>query len=308
MAKVLCPGELLIDFFCLEKGTTLKQGETFLKKAGGAPANVAVAIQKLGAEGIVLSAVGNDPFGAFLIDTLNKYNVNTSGIVQLDTNTTFAFVSLQQDGERDFTFLEGAATEYTFKMIPDHLLDADIFHFGSAMAFMNKPLEKTYYQLVAYAQKHNKVITFDPNYRDVIFANNISYFIKHSRAFIALADVVKVSEEEALLISEKNNLEDAITFLLEIGAKYIITTLGKNGSILASKDKQVHIPVIPVKMVDATGAGDAFIGAILAKMAHAKNIHFDTLKEFIEFGNKVGAITVQQYGALDSIPMLKDVK
>ena len=308
MAKVLCPGELLIDFFCLEKGTTLKDGETFLKKAGGAPANVAVAIQKLGAEGIVLSAVGKDPFGDFLTETLKKYDLTTKGIAALEKNTTLAYVSLQEDGERDFNFVEGAATELTMDMIPQELLDANIFHFGSAMSFMDKPLEKTYYQLLDYALKNNKTITFDPNYRDVIFKDNQEYFIKHSKHFVSVSDVVKVSDEEAMLISGEKDLMKAIKVLVDLGAKYVICTLGKEGSILASSKQVELIPVTPVKMVDATGAGDSFIGAVLAKIANADKLDYTTLKEYIIFGNKVGAITVQKYGALDSIPYLHEIK
>mgnify|MGYP003401547797 CR=1 FL=1 len=112
MKKVICPGEALIDFVSMDLGKSLKETSGFLKKAGGAPANVAAAISKLGAEAYFCGTVGNDAFGSFLEDTFKNNKINTELMFKLDTNnTTFAFVSLMEDGERDSAVILSAMNE-----------------------------------------------------------------------------------------------------------------------------------------------------------------------------------------------------
>ena len=109
MAKVICPGEVLIDFISLENGKKLVDVEKFQKKAGGAPANVATALVKLGASAEFVGAVGKDSFGRFLIETLNRYEVGTSQVIEDEhLGTTIAYVSIDENGERDFEFMRGA--------------------------------------------------------------------------------------------------------------------------------------------------------------------------------------------------------
>lgn len=308
MERVLCPGEMLIDYFVSPTGEHKRNGYLYQKKAGGASANVAIAIQKLGAEGIFLGAVGNDEQGNFLVDTLMKYQASTKGLKQLHTNTTLAYVTLFPDGERDFEFVKGAASDYSFNMISDDLLEGvSIIHFGSAMAFMGGELEKTYDQLLGYAIHNNLMISFDPNFRDVLFGDKIELFKEKSINYIKHSDIVKVSDEEAAIITDEKDVEKAAKAIVKMGAKNVLVTLGKKGTLYVTKDHLEYIPVIPVEMVDATGAGDAFIGAVLAQLAKTKDTSIDAMKQYIAFGNKVGSITVQKKGALDSIPFINEL-
>lgn len=309
MGKVICPGELLIDFICTDHDQSLKQGMTFIKKAGGAPANAAVAIQKMGAEAYVLSCVGNDQFGEYLIDVLNGYNVNTTCISKnSDFHTTLAFVSLESSGERDFSFNRGADEKYSIDMINQQPLnDAEVFHFGSATAFLGGELRDTYYYLLNYAIKNNKIISVDPNYREALFGNNKSLFIKNTLSFIKHADLLKVSDMEAKLLTNEVSVGEAARTLNKLGAKYVLVTLGREGTLISSLEKQIKVSVEPVKMVDATGAGDAFIGSVLADISSDVSLTFDKLIDYVTFANKVGAMTVQSYGALESVPYKKDV-
>ena len=131
MKKVLCPGEALIDFVSMDIGKSLKETNGFIKKAGGAPANVAAAISKLGCEAYFCGSVGNDAFGDFLEDTLIANNINTELMFKLnDHNTTFAFVSLMKDGERDFEFARDADEYLSFKYVEKILDRFDLSHFG----------------------------------------------------------------------------------------------------------------------------------------------------------------------------------
>lgn len=314
MSKVMCVGELLIDFVCTDKETDLANSINFIKKAGGAPANVAVAIKKMGVSSYILGAVGDDPFGLFLEETLNKYDVNTDNLKKSTVyNTTLAFVSLKNNGERDFKFNRGADMYYNFDEIDKSVLvECNVFHFGSATAFLGGELQKTYYSLLDYAIKNNKIISFDPNFRDALFGSNKKEFVSNCISFIKHSHILKVSDEEATLITGENDLETSAKKLVELGAKFVLMTLGSKGTMLCYKNNLEYIEVKPVKMVDATGAGDAFIGAVIAKVASnckdSSEINEKDLRSFIQFANKVGSMTVQKYGALDSIPYYYEVE
>ena len=159
--KVLCIGEALIDMICTDRGTSLSKGQNFLKKAGGAPANVAAAIAALGAKVDMAAKVGKDPFGQHLIDLLNEMGVDTQWVIQ-DANqfTTFAFVSLMEDGERDFYFNRGADGQLsTHDLAGVKLNEYSIVHFGSATGFLPGPLQTAYTDLLAKAnQKEQEIV------------------------------------------------------------------------------------------------------------------------------------------------------
>lgn len=306
MKKVLCAGEALIDFVSNNPGQSLKNTEGFIRKAGGAPANVAAAISKLGAEAYFCGTVGNDFFGDFLEETFKKNNINTEMMIKLnDKNTTLAFVSLKEDGDRDFRFMRDADAELTFESISDNLNQFDLFHFGSATAFLDGELKNTYYKLKNYAKQNKKLITFDANYRDALFGDNKEEFVKCCKDFIKDSNIVKLSEEEAVLISNREDLKSAADYIVGLGCKNLIITLGKKGALLTTKEKQMLIPTEEVKMVDATGAGDAFIGAVIAQVLadNEKN-----MEEIIKTANLVGGITTTRIGALESIPTWDEIE
>lgn len=310
MCKVICIGELLIDFVCTDTNKSLSNGENFKKKAGGAPANVAVAIQKMGANAYMLGSVGKDQFGDFLEETLKCYDVNTDYLVKSKLHpTTLAFVSLNSDGERDFRFNRGADGAYSYDMINQEILkEAKIFHFGSATAFLGGELKDTYYKMLDFAVQHNKMISFDPNFRDALFGQNTSDFINHSMDFIKHSDILKVSEEEAMLLTGESDVEKAAFELNRNGARYVMITLGNKGTLLSTQERQEYVPVIPVKMIDATGAGDAFIGTVIAKVALNGDLSFEKMIYNVKLANIAGSLTVQKYGALDSIPYWNELE
>ncbi len=165
-ALVVCVGELLIDFFCSDIDSNLIEGRQFLKSAGGAPANVCATIAKLGGNASFSGKVGRDPFGYFLEETLNSLNVDTSMLAWDEkTATTLAFVSLQENGERDFVFHRGADALMTMDDIDlNEINKAKILHFGSATAMLTSPFRETYLSLISSAREDGKFISFDPNY------------------------------------------------------------------------------------------------------------------------------------------------
>lgn len=309
-SSIFCIGELLIDMVCVDnKG--LKNGEKFEKKAGGAPANVAAAISKLNGDAYFLGQVGNDYFGDFLIEMLKSLNVNTDMAVR-EGSTTMALVGIDNTGERNFNFLRGSDKDYSFKNIDiNKIKKDDIIHFGAATGLLDGELKKTYFKLLEFAKQNSIYISFDPNYRDAFIKPDMEEkFVSDCIEFLKICDFTKLSDEELKLITKEDSIEKGVLKLHQIGAKVVTVTLGSKGTYLSINGQSIVIPSIKINQIDSTGAGDAFVGAVLEKVSEIqdkRNIPFDAWKEIIEFSNKVGAITCTNYGAIASIPTLEQV-
>ncbi|WP_338787131.1 carbohydrate kinase [Metabacillus sp. FJAT-53654] len=313
-SSVICIGELLIDFFCTDVNIDLVDGQSFEKQAGGAPANVCATIVKLGGNAKFCGKVGNDPFGHFLKKTLDDLNVDTSMIV-LDKEhpTTLAFVSLKADGERDFVFNRGAdAFLSEDELDKKKLEESNILHFGSATALLEDPFQSTYLNAMRKAKEADKFISFDPNFRKDLWPDRIQTFIDLAKEGIALADFVKVSDDELRIITGMNDIKQGILSLHNLGAKVIAVTLGKEGTFISNGENTEIVPSIKVNSIDSTGAGDAFVGATLFQLAKAgdpKNTleDFEHLKQVITFSNRVGAMVCMKVGAIAAIPNIEEV-
>lgn len=311
--KVLCIGEALIDMICTDKGKSLSAGNNFLKKPGGAPTNVAAAIAALGGRVELAAKVGNDPFGKQLIEVMQSFGVGTSSMLTDKTHfTTFAFVSLMEDGERDFVFNRGADGELSVDEINSiDLRDVSIIHFGSATAFLPGPLQAAYLHLLEKAIYLNIFISFDPNYRHLLFQNNTETFIEQSWHFLQHCNFFKLSDEEAMLITKTDSLEKATHQLQKKTNTIFAITLGKEGTLLSMKGEQHIVESIPIKPVDTTGAGDAFVGAVLYQLSHRSKMQIAEMnlidwKLIIENANKAGARTCEYLGAMEAFSFLNN--
>ncbi len=307
--KILCIGEALIDMICTDHGKSLSQGENFLKKTGGAPTNVAAAIGALGGQVSMSAKVGDDAFGHQLIDTMKSFGVSTEYIL-LDQQhfTTLAFVSLMEDGERDFVFNRGADGQLSEADIEAiELDDYGIVHFGSATAFLPGPLQQAYISLLKKAQQKNLFISFDPNYRQLLFKNNLTTFIEQSWFFMQHCNFLKLSDEEAMLITNTAVLMEAAEILSKQTTALFTITLGKDGTLLGYKGAISILPSIPIKPIDTTGAGDAFVGAVLFQLSQLNNITdlpVDEWNTIITNANKAGARTCEYLGAMEAFKHL----
>lgn len=311
MKKILCIGEALIDMICTDKGKSLSAGENFLKKAGGAPTNVAAAIAALGGKVELSAKVGADPFGKHLIEVMQSFGVSTQWVIEDEQHfTTFAFVSLMENGERDFYFNRGADGQLNKQDVESiDLEDFSIIHFGSATGFLHGPLQAAYQALLQKALQQNIFISFDPNYRQLLFKNDTQSFIDQSWNFLTACHFFKVSDEEALLITGCSSLPDAAAMLLEKTKAVFAITLGKEGTMLGIDGKTTIIESIPVKPVDTTGAGDAFVGALLYQLnersfAEMRSLPEEMWKKIIQNGNKAGARTCEYLGAMEAFKHL----
>lgn len=313
--RVLCLGELLIDFICSDINQGLTKGINFVKKAGGAPANVTAALAKLGGKSYFAGKVGNDNFGEFLKQTLYEVGVDTSMLVMdKNSNTTLSFVSLNENGERDFIFNRGADELFAWDDLDNEKLKTfNIIHFGSATALLGGPSKDTYLKVMDIASERQNFISFDPNYRVDLWKNRLDEFITVSKSCIKYADFVKVSDEEIEIITGKKKLEDGVKEFHKLGAKLVAVTLGKKGTLISNGENVSIISSIKVKSIDSTGAGDAFVGAFLYKISQEDNPkmlinNFEKVKEIVLFSNKVGAMACTKLGAIDSLPTLKEIE
>ena len=313
MNHILCIGEALIDMICTDKGMALSEGNHFLKKAGGAPMNVAAAIAAMGGKVSVAAKLGQDPFGKHLIEVLNDFEVDTKHVISSpDHFTTFAFVSLMENGERDFYFNRGADGMLNDEEVTAiHIDDYKVVHFGSATAFLPCPLQIAYRKLLDRAKATGLFISFDPNYRHLLFGNDQATFIEKSWEFIQQSDFIKLSDEEAIMITATTTVEEAIKSLSSRTHAVIAITLGKEGTLLGLKGKISKVPSIPVHPVDTTGAGDAFVGAVLFQLSRYSVEEIHALDEsgwinIVSHANKAGAKTCEYMGAMEAFKHLNE--
>jgi fructokinase len=296
---------------CTDRGTNLSKGQNFLKKAGGAPANVAAAIAALGGGVDMAAKVGKDPFGVHIIELLKEMGVDTQWVLQDEKHfTTFAFVSLMEDGERDFYFNRGADGQLSSKDLSGlNLNEYSIVHFGSATSFLPGPLQSAYIDLLEQSKKAGAIISFDPNYRHLLFPKNTQSFIDQCWPFIEQAHFFKLSDEEAILITGCDTVHDAAASLRKKSKAVFAITMGKEGTLLSMGDHLEMIGSIAITPVDATGAGDAFVGAVLFQLINSnpsllEQIDIDLWKKMISNANKAGARTCEFMGAMEAFKHL----
>jgi fructokinase len=186
-----------------------------------------------------------------------------------------------------------------------------IAHFGSATAFLPGPLQATYLHLLEKSKAENLFISFDPNYRQLLFGNNQPEFISRSWEFIKQADFFKVSDEEALLLTGKQSIEEAAQSFFETKSAVFAITLGKEGTLLGFENSMTIIPSIAIQPVDTTGAGDAFVGAVLYQLSLLDSSALTTLNKenwitIFSKANKAGARTCEYMGAMEAFKHLSN--
>ena len=286
-----------------------------MKKPGGAPTNVAAAIAALGGDAWLAAKVGADPFGKHLIDVMQDFGVSTKFVVEDQKHfTTFAFVSLLKNGERDFYFNRGADGELSRDEVDIiDLSEFPVTHFGSATAFLPGALQIAYQSLLQKALLRDSFISFDPNYRHLLYKDRKQSFTDQSWNFLSACHFFKVSDEEAMLLTGRSTVADAAEDFLQKTKAVFAITLGKDGTMLGLNNSTVIIPSIPVQAVDTTGAGDAFVGAVLYQLSKYTKNEIESLQNtdwhtIVTNANKAGARTCEYLGAMEAFKHLnKDI-
>lgn len=310
MIDIVALGELLIDL--TPCGVNEQGAALFARNAGGAPANVLAMNAKLGGSSALIGKVGDDAFGAFLRKTLENVGIDTTGLVK-DTYlpTTLAVVQLDASGERSFTFYRKPAADVclTSAEIRWDLIDrCGIFHFG-ALSMTDEPCRTATLEAVAYAKKAGKLVSFDPNYRAALWtdANAARKWISVG---IEAANILKVSEEEMSLITDKTDPERGSLRLLERGPHAVFVTMGEKGAYYRNRACHGAASAYAVNAVDTTGAGDAFMGAILwrLKALNREEIATSDLMDAVLFANAAGSLTTTQSGAIPALPTREEIQ
>ena len=303
-------GEILID---LTQTHIDENGIAhFAANPGGAPANVAVAAKKLGAETAFIGCVGNDLYGNMLRDTLVQHGVNTDGLQVTDrANTTLAIVMVDDRGERSFSFYRkpGADTQIDAARAARDAEKAGILHFGS-VSLTDPACREAVTAAVRAAKKAGALISYDPNYRASLWESE-EEAVRQMRAVLPLCDLVKISDEETGLMCGVKDPAAALEKLAALGVRLAVVTLGAHGAMWRYGDLTGTVPGFSVKVADTNGAGDTFFGAFLSRIAARGGIAGLTAEEisgFVRFANRAASLTTSRPGAIPAMPSLREME
>lgn len=312
MTDIITLGELLIDL--TQRGADENGNGIFTAFPGGAPANVAVAAVRLGATAGFIGKVGNDSFGRALADTLKKDSVDVSGLYFDDkVPTTMAIVAVDETGEREFSFYRdpGADTQLT----ADEALEAlskdlpKILHVGS-LSMTTSPGKEACVEAVKYAKEKGAAISYDPNYRAALWDSE-ERAIEMMKALLPYADILKVSDEEMVMLTGSNDFAEGSRILAEYGPKLVMVTLGADGVFVRMGDNTETVPGFKVEVADTNGAGDTFLGAMLKQIAVGTVSETDPwvqLLDMVRYANKAASLTCSRHGAIPAMPYLDEME
>ncbi len=303
--SVVCMGELLIDFVALESGVTVGDASGFQKAPGGAPANVAVAVSRLGHSSAFLGQLGDDPFGHYLAGVLLADKVDITGLNFIPhARTALAFVSLAEGGERSFVFYRHPSADMLMRPenVALNVIDAHrVFHFGS-ITMINEPARAATLAGVQHASSRNMVISYDPNLRLALWPDADSAREGMLIGF-DYAHVVKISDEELEFLVPGGDLSK----LWRDQTQVIVVTHGSGGSTAYTRMGKFPMPGFHVTPVDTTGAGDGFVAGFLVGMLEHKENFIAHVQSILRFANAVGAMATTKRGAIPSLPTRAEV-
>ena len=313
MLDVVALGELLIDFTTVSAD---REGyPTMAAHPGGAPANFLAAVTKFGGKTALLGKVGTDAFGKLLTGTLQKAGIETRGLVADEAFfTTLAFVTLDSQGDREFSFARkpGADTRLTFEELDLSLIDeARAFHFGT-LSLTDEPARATTQKAVAYAKEREKLISFDPNLRKPLW-KDLREAKEQMLWGLTQADVVKISDEEVEFLFDLDPQAGASYILDHFGVKLVFVTRGAQGCWFQNRSASGQVPSLTgAHVVDTTGAGDIFGGSamwcLLQKNKAPEDLCEAELRETVRFACTAAGLSTQIPGGLSSVPSLQEVR
>ena len=311
MSKLICMGECLIDFLPLD-------GElSFAGKAGGAPTNVCSSVGKLGGESYYLGMMARDNFSNFLLEKLKKCNVKTDYVSFTDkAGTGLAFVSLDKNGDRSFSFFRNPCADMLFdkdEVREEYFEKGDVLHFCS-VDLVDCPTKEATKKAIDIASKKGCYVSFDVNLRLNIW-NDDAKCLTVVKEFLPLCDIVKVTDEELSLITKENDLQKGVEKMFDLSknAKLLFVTMGENGAAMFSKTEKHFEKAAKTNVVDTTGAGDCFSGTIIFNILSRKNkdkqqLKFGEMINAVKMASKACAIVVSRKGAMESMPTMEEIE
>jgi fructokinase len=308
MVDVVALGEILIDLVSTRRNVSLYDAPAFEPKPGGAPANVAVGVQRLGGSSAFVGKVGCDDFGRGLRQLLQHEGVDTRGLLDdPDLHTTLAFVSLSDRGDPAFAiFTSASANLQTSDLDPDLIRTARIFHFGSVL-LAYEPSRTTTLEALRFARANNVLVSYDINWRPAVWSD-AERGLEIAKEPLPQVDIFKMNAGELALLTGEDDVRAGLENL-DVPAPLVIVTMSEKGCMYRFGGKIGQQSVTPLEVVDGTGAGDAFMAAVLAGLrTPLASLDESTLARLIRRACQAGAIAVTKVGAIPSLPYADQLK
>lgn len=303
---IVALGEILIDF--APAGMDDAGDAMFVRKAGGAPLNLLATVAKYGGKTAFIGKVGADMFGEFLKGTLDSVGVDRQYLLTDPLyNTTLAFVSLDADGDRSFSFYRNFGADARLskeELDPTPIRHAKYFHFGS-LSLTNPQSRAATEEAIRIAKEAGCLISYDPNYRAPLWTSEEAA-LEAITAYLSAADVLKLSLEEAQMITGEKTVEACAKKMEQYRNTVLLITDGANGAYFVKDGTVGHVPGMPVRAVDTTGAGDIFFGSFLFELIKSGKkpveLTSEDLEAFCTRAVRLSGYSVLKKGAIPSIP------
>lgn len=310
-------GELLVEFVSQASNVSLEDAPGFIKAPGGAPANVAVALQRLGRPAAFVGKVGDDPFGRYLRRALEQDGVDTRFLrVDDQARTTAVYVAVWDDGRKDLCFYRNPGADAALR--PEEIeaglfAGARAFHYGS-VTLIEEPAASAQRKAIALAQAQGLMLTYDCNYRATLWPDEARARAVIQDAF-RHAHLAKVSWEEWEVATGCAGLEPGIRAVLDRGVELLVVSRGAQGALATNGDYRIELPAFPIPVIETTGAGDAFMAAMITHMlpeweksGTLRAAPVEQVRQALRFASAAGALTCTRLGAIPALPMLAEVR
>ncbi|WP_055106935.1 carbohydrate kinase family protein [Paenibacillus ihumii] len=298
---LLAVGELLVDMISNEYDDDSFECDGYTKFSGGAPSNIAMNVNRLGIRSEIVSAVGNDGFGTYLLRRLQQEGMDTKGIQRVDASTSLVVVTKSRTTPIPI-FYRDADYQMTFDAsLEQRIANSKIVHF-SCWPISRTPARHTLEKVIEEARSQGLLIGFDPNYHPMIWQRGEDG-AQYVKSIISKVDVIKPSEDDAERLFGKDEPIKQLEKFLELGAKLVIMTLGKDGAIVSNGKETLSFDSLATEIVDTTGAGDAFWSGFYAALIKGHSI-----REALHLGFAVSAYKLRFTGAVVHLPRLEVIK
>jgi fructokinase len=321
MADVLCLGEILVDWVCTEQGHELDTARSFTKAAGGAPANVAVGLARQGVSTGFIGRVSMDQFGKWLKELLEKEGIDTTGtVVDPEATTRMAYIVTTGTGDRklaEFSRIACADALLHEKDLKDEAFKrACMLHFGS-MSLIAEPAKTATRKAVERAKQNKMLISYDPNVRLGLWPSPEDCK-KTILDTLSWADMVKINIDELEFLTGSRSMDAAEQLRKQFETPLLILTLDSNGCHFFSDAGSLSVPGFCIQLVEATGAGDGFVSAVICgllphvkvaadRRAALKALPEQQLADIFRRANAVGAIACTRPGAIPALPASEEI-
>lgn len=305
---IVCLGEALVDLVSTKSGVRLDRAPAFRKAAGGAPANVAVGLARLGCRSAFIGAFGVDSLGAFLASTLARAGVDLSPTCRSKRRTALALVSLAADGDRDFLFYGDQPAHFDLRLTPRMravVRRARILHFGS-ISLIAEPARSATLAAIDEARRAEALVSYDPNLRLNLWPS-ARVARQAIRKTLPLADVVKVNEDELAFLTGTRSVAAGLVAVAAMGPRLVVATLGAEGCAYRSLSGEGKVAGFPARVVDTTGAGDAFVAGLLCGLLSSSDGTAPPpagaeLETILTYANAAAALSTERRGGIPSLP------